>query len=300
MNVLRFLLFSLCALHFSFFLGQEAHASYTLLIPDQPTREYDAKDTEKQLDVLLGLVDPFTQQSADMELPQMLAVVRHIPLSQEEQEKERQETGKSITIKEKREELLGDLEEIRNFDKKAWAAHVNLDTPGLYQLMMETRPHWNESRNCFEQQFVKTELPVYGMERGWSKAVGLKFEIIPLTRPFGLMAPALFTGKVLLSGDIFAGGLVTAARLNTDKRGLPSPWHAEQVVKTNAAGEFSFVCSVPGWWAFMATAKGDPLKGPDGLLKPLEIGAVFWVYIDDSRTMPYKPSKAAKTKGATQ
>ena len=271
-----------------------ASAQINALLPDQPIKEWNAKDTEKQMDVLLTLVDPFTHRSFDMDMPQMLAVTRIVPMTEEEKAIELKNHGKTATLKSQREELLGELEEIRYLGKKAWAAHVSLENPGLYQLMTETRPRWDEERRIFEQQFIKTILPVYGLERGWDHPAGIKFEILPLTRPFGLLAPALFTGRVILSGAALANTPVLATRLNADKRGVPTEWHTAQVVKTNAAGEFSVICPLPGWWAVTATTAGESLKGPDGQPAPLELGAVLWVYVDDAKATSHKPQKNAK------
>ena len=268
-----------------------AQAQYTLLLPDQPTQEVAAKE-KKQMDVLLALGDPFSMTGLDMDMPQMFAVMRRIPLTEEEQILEEQSNGKRVAVKPLREELLGELEEIRYLDKRAWAAHVDLDTPGLYQLMAETRPCWNEGRGLFEQQFVKVVLPVFGADKGWDVPAGLNFEILPTTRPFGLTAPALFSGRVVLNNTPLADSHVRIARLNTEKKGIAGPWHAEQVVKTDAVGYFSFVCAQPGWWAFKATTLGAPMKGGDAQAKTLELGALLWVYVDDAKLGTHKPGKA--------
>lgn len=266
-----------------------AQAQLTLLLPDQPTQEVSGKDNKKQMDVLLALGEPFAMSGLDMDMPQMFAVVRRVPLTPEERQAEIQANGKSSGVKVQREELLGELEEIRYLDKRAWAAHVDMETPGLYQLMAETRPHWVSDEDRFEQQFVKVVLPVRGVDDGWDAPVGLTIEILPLTRPFGLTAPALFTGKAMRGTEPLVDAYVTVSRLNTEKRGVPGPWHAEQVVKTDPDGIFSFVCAQPGWWSFRAEAQGTPMKGADGQAKPLEMGAVLWVYVDDAKLTTYKP-----------
>lgn len=266
-----------------------AQAQLTILLPDQPTQEVRGKENKKQMDVLLALGEPFDMSGLDMDMPQMFAVLRRVPMTAEEKQAEEQATGKSSGLKALREDLLGELEEIRYMDKRAWAAHVDLEIPGLYQLMAETRPHWASEDDRFEQQFVKVVLPVRGIDDGWDLPVGLNFEILPLTRPFGLTAPALFTGKAVMGNEPMPGAYVSIIRLNTEKRGVPSPWHAEQVVKTDAGGVFSFVCSQPGWWSFRTQAQGTPMKGADGQLKPLEMGAVLWIYVDDAKLTTHKP-----------
>lgn len=291
-----------------------ALAQFTLLIPDQPTMEQkppaetkraDAKTAAKpetaQMDVLISFAEPAGPVGLDMDMPQMFAVIRYYEKpaqpqeTQESREKDgaqdKQEKPKAEGVKPHREDLLGELEEIRYLDKKAWAVNVPLNPAALYQLITESRPWWDEQRDLFQQHFVKTIIPVYGQAEGWDKPAGLKFEILPLTRPFGTIAPALFTGKVLLSGEPLRNAYVRVARINTDSAVALTSWQEVQIVKTDAEGLFSFVCPLPGWWGFMALAEGDPLKGVDGQPKKLEMGAVLWVYMDEAR-----PSKASRSR----
>lgn len=260
--------------------AQSAAAQYTLLVPDQPTVEVPAagKKAPTQMDVLVAFVEPQEHSGIDMDRPQMFAVIRRslaVP--------ENGGTGdQSAVPMATREDLLGNLEEISYLKRQAWAANVPLSIPGLYQLVTESRPWWNAKDNNFIQQFVKTTVPVFGEGLGWDEPAGLKFEILPLTRPFGNVAPAHFRGKVLLSGQALADSYVKITRHNTEERPFPSPWHESQLVKTDAQGFFSFVCPLPGWWGFMAVTQGDPLKGPDGQVKPLEMGAILWMYVDES------------------
>lgn len=71
------------------------------------------------------------------------------------------------------------------------------------------------------------------------------------------------------------------ARINTDKSSAPTPWHEQLEARTDGAGQFSFVLNQAGWWCCMAVASGDPLRGPDGQAKPLELAALFWLYVDN-------------------
>jgi uncharacterized GH25 family protein len=150
----------------------------------------------------------------------------------------------------------------------------------LYHIVLETRPFWEEKRGIFLQQFAHTRVPVQGGEYGWDLPAGLKLEILPLTRPFGLTAPALFTGRVLLDGKVLPDTQVRIEYLNEDKRIVPTPYHQTQRVRTDERGVFSFVCPHPGWWGFAAATRGDPLRGPDGQPKNTELSGVLWMYID--------------------
>jgi len=59
----------------------------------------------------------------------------------------------------------------------------------------------------------------------------------------------------------------------------PSEAHVTQVVKTNGAGEFSFVMPVAGWWGFAALSGGEAAKGSEQPVN--ELGAVLWIKADE-------------------
>ena len=68
-----------------------------------------------------------------------------------------------------------------------------------------------------------------------------------------------------------------------------SAFGATQQVKADSQGVFTFVCPLPGWWAFSTSMAGDPLQDPEGKQKPLEIKTIFWVYMNDCpKTDPSK------------
>ncbi|MDR2573842.1 MAG: DUF4198 domain-containing protein [Desulfovibrio sp.] len=227
---------------------------------------------DEEVDLLITMMHPFTQDCLAMDMPELFTVLRYdnaTPL------------GNGVLQGERRD-LLGDVEEIRYLDKKAWGANVALQKPGLYQFSIDSRPWWDAPRGRFIQHYVKTMLPVYGVERGWDTPIGQRFEIQPLIRPFGLTAPALFSGRVLLNGEPLRGAAVRLARINTDKGAVPTRWHEELASSTDMAGQFAFVVNQPGWWCCMAQTAADPLKGPDGTARPLELGALFWFYVDSA------------------
>lgn len=233
-----------------------------------PAPELPAID--EQVDVLITMMRPFQNQGLVMDMPQLFAALRYDNAS----------PVKDGLIQPERRDLLGDVEEIGYLDQKAWGANVALAHPGLYQFIIEGRPWWDATHGQFLQHYVKAMLPVHGVERGWDQPVGQTFEIQPLVRPFGLTAPALFSGVVLLHGKPLANASVCMSRINTEKRTVPTQWHEEMAARSDKAGQFSFVLNQPGWWYCIATAPGDPLKGPDGQPKALNLGAVFWLYVD--------------------
>ncbi|MBD5417506.1 MAG: DUF4198 domain-containing protein [Desulfovibrio sp.] len=236
----------------------------------------DVPSTEPaEVDILLSMMRPFLHAGVEVDMPQLFAVLRH----------DADPAADLGGAQPERRDLLGDVEEIRYLDHKAWGANVALDKPGLYQFIVEGRPWWDEDRQTFLRHQATMALPVHGVDRGWNEAAGQSFEIVPLTRPFGLSAPALFSGRILLDGKPLAAAKVRMVRINSDGAAAPTPWHEDLAGVSNSDGEFSFLLSQPGWWCCEALTAGPPLKGPDGELKPVERGALFWLFVDGSPTI---------------
>lgn len=240
---------------------------------------------EQEVDVLMTRMDPFRHLAEEMSMPQLFAVLRF----------DAHTLPKEGVMQPERVDLLGDVEEAQYLDKKAWGANVALDKPGLYQFIIETRPWWNEDAQRYDQHYVKSFLPVYGVETGWEYPAGLPVEIVPLSRPFGLSNPCLFSGRVLAQGKPRAGVLIRAQRINLENCPVPSRWHEDVTVRADERGEFALVLNRPGWWCCTAIMDGTPLKGNDGDPRPLQIGSSVWVYVDAADGQrPAQPQPAKK------
>ena len=223
-----------------------------------------------EVDMLISLMRPREHAAQPMDMPQLFAVLRH-------------DAGTRFvngTPQPERRDLLGDMEESLYLDTKAWGANVAIDQPGLYQFITETRPRLNAERQCFEQQYVKSILPVCGVEEGWERPAGLRLEILPLTRPFGLTAGSSFTGKALGPDGPLTNARVYMDRIRTEKKTGPLPWQHDLEARTDADGQFTFTPGAPGWWCCVVEVPGQPLKGPDGQPTPLILGSVLWLYVD--------------------
>ncbi|MBQ7608194.1 MAG: DUF4198 domain-containing protein [Desulfovibrionaceae bacterium] len=265
-------------------LANPALAQVTLLIPARPdinktqpkkaqAKTQATKDEagiREETDILITRMHAFSNECFSMDTPQSFTVLLY----------RRTEPIVDGHPKPLRGDLLGDVEEILYKGKKAWGANVALTSPGLYHFLLETKPWWNDAQTCFMQHFVKVMLPVFGDDTGWDEQSGQRFEIVPQTRPFGLLAPALFQGTVLFEGKAQPNCLVILERINTDNQKVPTPWHESQVFKTNANGQFTAVLNRSGWWCARALREGPPLKGADGQPKAFTMGALYWFFVD--------------------
>lgn len=224
----------------------------------------------EEVDMLISLMSPREHAARPMDMPQLFAVLRHDAAT-------RFVNG---TPQPDRRDLLGDLEETLYLKTRAWAANVAIERPGLYQFITETRPRFDTGRRCFEQQYVKSILPVHGIEDGWERPAGLRLEILPLTRPFGLSAGAVFSGRAVGPEGPLAHARVYMDRVRTEKKPAPALWQHDLEGRTDSDGRFVLTPDAPGWWCCVVEVEGQPLKGPDGQPTPLILGSVLWLYVD--------------------
>ena len=78
------------------------------------------------------------------------------------------------------------------FGRDDWTLEYKFEKPGVYQFVVEPLPYWEQSEDKFYLHYTKVIVPALGAGLGidpkdddWSKPVGVKTEIVPLTRPYG-------------------------------------------------------------------------------------------------------------------
>mgnify|MGYP003445835588 FL=1 len=163
------------------------------------------------------------------------------------------------------------------FNQKAWSSSYEIKTPGIYKFFVQPQPYFEPSEEKFISHVPKLIISSFGLEDGWDEPIGLKYEIIPLIKPFGLYAGNLFQGKVLHDGKAASNTEVEVELYNEFGLKAPTNSHITQVVKTDDNGVFSFVMNHKGWWGFAALIEEGELKYTDGKNYPVENGALIWV-----------------------
>lgn len=150
--------------------------------------------------------------------------------------------------------------------------------PGVYIFFVDPKPYWEPSEEKFIRQITKVYVEAFGMEDGWDKPIGLKAEIIPLTRPFGIWEGNTFRGRVFINGKPAANVDVEVEYLNPDPKHIKAPAEPfiTQIVKTDKDGYFEYTIPWSGWWGFSVIGDGGHLKYKDHE-GPVELDAVLWV-----------------------
>ncbi len=174
--------------------------------------------------------------------------------------------------------LKPNLKRWEYLENSAWKADYKIKRPGVYHFYMEPQPYWEPVEDSFIIHYTKTVVTAFGMDEGWDKELGLKTEIVPLSKPYGLYSGNLFQGIVKLNGKIVPFSEVEVEYLNTNSSAkAPTEYMITQTIKCDANGVFSYVAPVSGWWGFAALNTADYTIKFNGQNKAVELGAVLWV-----------------------
>ncbi|SMO66683.1 cobalt/nickel transport protein [Balnearium lithotrophicum] len=158
-----------------------------------------------------------------------------------------------------------------------YKAEYKLRRPGVYQFFIYPSAYFEPAEEKFIQQVTKVEVEGFGMEDGWNKPIGLKAEIVPVTRPFGLWEGNTFKGRVYFNGKPARNVRVEIEYLNTKGIKVPADAFVTQVVRTDNDGYFVYTIPWAGWWGFSAIGYGGKKRYKDGKLYPVEFDAVMWI-----------------------
>lgn len=231
------------------FLATTASAHFGMLIPDSDELTQD----KRTVNLTLSFSHPFEGAGMELEKPAEFFVVAN---------------------NEKKTDLLGTLKAIKIMGHTAWQTSFTPRQPGLYAFVFDPVPYKEDAENNYIRHITKVVIDAYGEGEQWNKPLGLKTEIVPLTRPFGNYAGNVFQGVIMLDGRPAPYTRVEVEYYNRDgKRVAPNERMVTQEVMADGNGVFTFVCPWKGWWGFAGLNSDDELyKG-----RELELGAVIWV-----------------------
>lgn len=170
----------------------------------------------------------------------------------------------------------------KKFD--TFEAEYKFKRPGDHIFYVEPQPYWEPAEESFIVHYTKVVVNGFGMEEGWDEEVGLKTEIVPLTRPYGLWTNNVFQGVVKVNGKAKPFSEVEIEYYAEGKEvHPPADPMITQVVKADANGVFTYAMPKAGWWGFAALNEDEKTMKHDGKDYPIEIGAVLWVRTHDMK-----------------
>jgi cobalt/nickel transport protein len=236
-----------------------AHAHFGMLIP---STDLVTDQAAAECDLKILFAHPFEGVSMDMERPETFGVYVN-----------GQKQDLRDLLQPYASQLYADQEPF-----KAWQARYKIKRPGDYIFYVEPQPYWEPAEDCFIKHYTKVVVDAFGKEDGWDAELGLKTEIVPLTRPFGLYAGNVFQGIVKVDGQAVPYSEVEVEYFN--EKGTfqaPASPFITQVIKCDGSGVFTFALPQAGWWGFAALNEDTQRLEYEGEEKSVEIGAVLWV-----------------------
>ncbi|CUH80808.1 DUF4198 domain-containing protein [Tropicibacter naphthalenivorans] len=165
----------------------------------------------------------------------------------------------------------------------AFNGTVPVRRSGDYILVTVPQPYFDETEEIYIQQITKAFLNRNQIPTDWDQALGLPAEILPMTKPYNVIAGSSFTGRVLADGQPVPHAEIEveymAALPQMDRAEVSEPVVGPMpggaiVIKSDANGYFSFAVPRAGHWGFAALGVG-PQTEHDGV--ELSQDAVIWV-----------------------
>lgn len=237
----------------------QAMAHYGMIIPSD---QMVMKDENKTIDMELLFWHPMEGIPMPLEKPAKFGVSAH---------------GENT-------DLLGTLKSTKTKDNQTWATSYTIKRPGMYFFHMEPTPYWEPAEDCYIIHYTKVAVTAFGDDEGWDSEIGLKTEIVPLSKPFGLYAGNVFQGIVKMDGKPVPYSEVEIEIYNKDgKYTAENDYMVTQTIKADANGVFTYAAPVAGWWGFAALNTSNEKIKHDGVDKDVELGAVLWVHFQDMK-----------------
>jgi len=182
-----------------------------------------------------------------------------------------------VFIDGKKISLLGKLKPTVKNDLTSWSGKYTVKEPGVYQFYVDPAPYFEPAEGKFIRHQTKTIVDAFGSGEGWDKPIGLKAEIVPLSRPYSLYVGNIFSAQVFYKGKPSPDTEVEIEFYNTKNLKAPNDMYITQVVKTDKNGVFHASLPFEGWWGFAALIDDDETIKKEGKEYPVELGAVIWL-----------------------
>lgn len=229
-----------------------ASAHFGMVIPDRSVVHPD----DRNLSLTLSFSHPFEGQGMELVRPDRFYMVQD---------------GKTTDLQEA-------LKPVKVMEHAAWRADLAVKRPGMMTFVMEPKPYPEPAEDNYIIHYTKTVVSAFDEGEDWNRPVGLKTEIVPLTRPWGNYSGNVFQGVVLVDGKPAPYTRVEVEYYNSDgSLAAPSDCMITQEVLCDADGVFTFACPLSGWWGFAALTDADyTIEGKD-----VELGAVLWIEMKD-------------------
>jgi cobalt/nickel transport protein len=246
-------------------VGAPAEGHFTMLLPQSPT----AKKGEP-VSITYQWGHPFEHQLFDAPPPDRLQVIGP--------------DGKSRPLSKSLEKITVKGE---GKDVAAYQLRFTPKERGDYTFILNTPPIWMAEEREFLEDTVKVVLHVQA-QKNWDAADDGHYQIVPLTRPYGLQAGMVLQARVLdqaapgRSVASQAGLIVFIERYNPQPpKTLPSDELITFTTKTDPNGVVTCTLPSAGWWC-IAAQRDAGRRQYEGKEYPVRQRVIFWVFVNEA------------------
>ncbi|MDP5085640.1 MAG: DUF4198 domain-containing protein [Yoonia sp.] len=237
--------------------GTTALAHYGMIIPNDPMI---SQEDGRSVQLTMSFSHPFELNGMVLDAP----------------------VSFSVTHDGETTDLLGDLVGAEVMGQPGFTLDYPLARPGTYVFAMEPQPYWEPAEDSYIIHYTKTYVSAFDDDEGWDTELGLRTEIVPLSKPFGLWEGNVFQGIVMLEGEPVPYAEVEVEYYNEDLEAtVPSELMITQTVKADENGVFTYATPTDGWWGFAALNTAPETLAFEGVEKAVELGAVIWVRFEE-------------------
>lgn len=169
-------------------------------------------------------------------------------------------------------------------ERLTYRYRYDVDKRGDHIVVARTVPLLQEAHGEILEAHLKVILHA-ASQRGWDRSVGQAFEILPLTRPYGLRPGWVFQGKALLGGKPLENAQVEIERYNPEPPGgkIPEDEFVTRSLRTGPGGVFTATLDEKGWWIVTAVARQGLRKHTDGKEYPVVLRSTLCLYVGPLR-----------------
>jgi cobalt/nickel transport protein len=244
-----------------------AEGHFTMFLPQSPT----AKKGEP-LTIVYQWGHPFEHQLFDAPRPDRLQAI--------------DPDGKSRLLTKSLEKVAVKAE---GKDVAAYRLNFTPQKRGDYTFILSTPPIWMAEDREFLQDTIKLVVHVQA-QKNWDAEDNGHFQIVPLTRPYGLHAGMVFQARVLDQARTLGkppvmpqpGLSVFIERYNPQPpKTLPPDELITFTTRTDPNGVATCTLPSAGWWCI--AAQRDAGRRPyEGKEYPVRQRVILWVYVDEA------------------
>lgn len=237
--------------------GSSAFAHYGMIIPSDPMI---SQEDGRSVELTMSFSHPYELNGMILDEPVAFSVTHG---------------GETTDIK-------GDLVSTEVMGQPGYTLDYPLQRPGTYVFAMEPQPYWEPAEDSYIVHYTKTYVSAFDDDEGWDTELGLRTEIVPLSKPFGLWEGNVFQGIVKLEGEPVPYAEIEVEYFNEDQSmTVPSELMITQTVKADENGVFTYATPSDGWWGFAALNTAPETLAFEGEEKAVELGAVIWVRFEE-------------------